>query len=350
MVPERDSSLYECFPPTTNGQIYQTFRPLRRGSTSSAISVPNLTALANTRHNSNSSSNEADEDFSSSSMNSNPTINGTDDNGIGIYMTPSLSISTTNMSTFKCSSTTTTTMNSGPSKPSEVKRRSNHRKQIYAALNCNQHAVTAVIPENETPILSVVPPPPPPPPPPLPKEKPFASPSTNRPSNFQEQIEQAKSRLKKVHTDTSSNVNGKENPRLPPAPQKAPSPIYDLAEVKNIIIEDRTNVHEFPPPPSPSTLHRPIHSGITDPRLDANFSSVIAQRAAASKARRHDHLTDLEQQSHGLPPSTTFFNSCVTTNRMKSPLTTNSKYIVSRMCFFPLNLILLSVLQRYHHY
>lgn len=326
IVPERDSSLYDCFPSTNNGQIYQTFRPLRRGSTSSAVSVPNLVALNNARHNSNSSSNEADEEFSSSSMNSNNQlmVNGTEDNGIGIYMTPSLAMSSTNMSTFKSS---TTVNNVYPSKPSEIKRRSNHRKQIYAALNYNQNPSTTVIPENETSSFSNVPPPPPPPPP-LPTDftstKKESSPrkeklvTTNISPDFQGQIEQAKSRLKKVNVEM--NLQRKESPQH----QQLSSAIYSLAEVKNIIIEDRTNIHEFPPPPSPTTIHRPIHSSITDPRLDANFSSVIAQRAAAAKARRHENLTELEYQSNGLPPSTTFFNHCVTTNRIRSNLSTNN--------------------------
>ena len=65
VVPERVSSLYECCrPANNNGPIYQTFRPLRRGLTQSTVSVPNLSVMTtNARHNSNLSSNEANEDF-----------------------------------------------------------------------------------------------------------------------------------------------------------------------------------------------------------------------------------------------------------------------------------------------
>lgn len=59
-----------------------------------------------------------------------------------------------------------------------------------------------------------------------------------------------------------------------------------------------------------------------DPRSDANFSAVIAKRAAESKARRHENPSGLEFNSNGLPPSTTFFNNCVTTNGIPP---TNSK-------------------------
>jgi hypothetical protein len=181
--------------------------------------------MADLRRNSHSSSTEADEE----SMNQS---SAEENNGIGIYMTPSLSLSTTNMSTFKSSPL--------PAKPSDVKRRSNHRKQIYATLNV------------------------PPPAPPLPIE----------------------------------NEEAKMIESAPPL--------------------------GFPPPPSPSTLHRSVPS--LDPRLDGNFSSVIAQRAAAAKARRQDHLLDFESPSHGLPPSTTFFNNCVTTNRIHSYLPASSKF------------------------
>jgi hypothetical protein len=63
-----------------------------------------------------------------------------------------------------------------------------------------------------------------------------------------------------------------------------------------------------------------------DPRLDINFSAVIAQRAAESKARRHENPLGLEFNSNGLPPSTTFFNNCVTTNGIHLNSTTNSKF------------------------
>ena len=184
-------------------------------------------------------------------------------------MTPSLSLSTANMSTFKSSPL----INALPAKPSDVKRRSNHRKQIYAALNAPPA------------------PPPPPPPPPLPIEN--EQPKVVTTGDFQQQIEQAKIRLKKIELDET-------------------------------VIEDRTAVVGFPPPPSPSTLHRSVPS--LDPRLDGNFSSIIAQRAAAAKARRQDQLLDLGSPAHGFPPSTTFFNNCVTTNRIHSFLPTSSKF------------------------
>jgi hypothetical protein len=63
-----------------------------------------------------------------------------------------------------------------------------------------------------------------------------------------------------------------------------------------------------------------------DPRLDINFTAVIAQRAAESKARRHENPSGFEFSSNGLPPSTTFFNNCVTTNGVHQNLTTNSKF------------------------
>lgn len=88
----------------------------------------------------------------------------------------------------------------------------------------------------------------------------------------------------------------------------------------------------FPPPPSPTTLRRSIPSStnsIVDPRLDVNFSAVIAQRAAECKARRHENLFPFEYNSTGLPPATTFFNNCVTTNRVQQPLPNHSKNIVS---------------------
>jgi hypothetical protein len=139
-------------------------------------------------------------------MNSNqiiPPINSTDDNGIGIYMTPSLSLSTTNMSTFK-TTTTTTTANPLPSKPSEVKRRSNNRKQIYAtSSNLSNNSSKIIENENNAP--------PPPPPPPFlenfdAKNKTSSKPPKVEPVNdFQRQIEQGKNRLKKVNTETSSS-------------------------------------------------------------------------------------------------------------------------------------------------
>lgn len=312
IVPERDSSLYDCFT-TTNA------RPLVP-----AVSVPNLSTL---RCNSNSSSNEADEETSLSSMNSNQITNSNEENGIGIYMTPSLSLSTSNMSTFK----TNTIGNTLPSKPSEVKRRSNNRKQHYAATNITTKTI-----ENESPA------PPPPPPPPLPANfdaKPKIEPVVvSKPTpkvepvvanEFQKQIEQAKNRLKKV--DVEIPIHTQTSP-LKQAPSKSfvffrfsfSNSIFILVrptnyrplEMKNIIIEEITPPHGFPPPPSPSTLRRTVTvvPSITDPRLDSNFSSVIAQRAAAAKARRSENSTPFEYNINKLQPSTTFFNNCITTN------------------------------------
>jgi len=198
LVPERDSSLYECFSSSQTQQVYNTFRPLIRGSPSTT-SVPNLSSITtNHRHNSNSSSNEADEESSLSSLNSN--------NVLPIIPISIEENSLSNMSTFK-------TINSNilPSKPSEIKRRSNNRKQIYATLNSNNNNnSSSTITENET--CSSAPPPPPPPPFPVnfdssnkieiqisSKNEPIKS-----PSDFQNQIEQAKTRLKKVDIETTS--------------------------------------------------------------------------------------------------------------------------------------------------
>lgn len=305
IVPERDSSLYDCF---TNS------RPLVP-----AVSVPNLSTL---RCNSNSSSNEADEETSLSSMNSNQItnsqMNSNEENGIGIYMTPSLSLSTSNMSTFKAN-----TMGiSLPSKPSEVKRRSNNRKQHYAATN-----ISTKTNENESSVSVPSPPqapPPPPPPPPLPPNfdaRPKPEPvSVSKPvvkveqvaSDFQKQIEQAKNRLKKVDEEIPIHTNNKSSPQKPP-PIRPTN--YRPLEMKNIIIEEITPPNGFPPPPSPSTLRRSVVvPSMTDPRLDSNFSSVIAQRAAAAKARRTENSNGFEYNINKLQPSTTFFNNCITTN------------------------------------
>ena len=284
MVPERDSSLYDCFTPSQS-------RPLLPAS-----SVPNLASL---RCNSNSSSNEADEETSLSSMNSNQINHSIEENGIGIYMTPSLTLSTMNMSTFK----TSTSQNALPAKPSEVKRRSNHRKQIYAAINFNNYS--SKINENETSV-----PPPPPPPPPLPDNLDMNKKATPM-NDFQMQIEQAKTRLKKIDSETSVQ------PTKTVKPQSNPTN-YRPLEVKNIIIEDLTPANGFPPPPSPSTLRRSTAPSLTDPRLDVNFSSVIAQRAAAAKARRHENPIGFEYNLNKLPSSTTFFNNCITTSGIPS--------------------------------
>jgi hypothetical protein len=118
---------------------------------------------------------------------------------------------------------------------------------------------------------------------------------------------------------------------------RSPSSYYP-GELKNIVIEDAIpSTNGFPPPPSPTTLRRSNqttvgissssqrNSTVMDPRLDGNFSTVIAQRAAEAKARRHENPLGLEFNSNGLPPSTTFFNNCVTTNGVHQTLTPNSK-------------------------
>ncbi|CAF3557332.1 unnamed protein product [Adineta steineri] len=347
MVPERDSSLYECFTNTQNQHVYQRFRPLIP-----AISVPNLSSITNIRCNSNSSSNEADEESSLSSMNSNQIVqqtNSTEENGIGIYMTPSLSLSTTNMSTFKTNNTNNNNNNPLPSKPSEVKRRSNNRKQIYATITSNNKTN-----ENET--SSAPPPPPPPPPPPFPinfnsinkveqpipsvQSKPIKveSITTTTTNDFQVQIEQAKNRLKKIDKETSSKTivsSIKSNGHMKSINKNNSTDVnhYRSSDVKNIIIEELTPSTGFPPPPSPTTLRRTTAAAAAaaqssssstqkpsslDPRLDTNFSSVIAQRAAAAKARRHETPIELDYSSNGLPPSTTFYNNCITTNGIQT--------------------------------
>ncbi|UJR38535.1 hypothetical protein I4U23_031202 [Adineta vaga] len=286
LVPERDSSLYECFSST------RTINP-----------------LSNHRCNSNSSSNEADEESSLSSLNSNHLLTKTEENPSQIYMSPS----STNMSTFK-----TMNLNNLPSKASEIKKRSNNRKPTYGTLNLNNNNnnnSSTILLENE--ISS------PPPPPPLPEN--FGLPKKTNlnksSSDFQNQIEEAKTRLK---TSSSSDSSPKKIMIQSEHTTKISSPSsFHPNELQSIIIEDLTHSNTFPPPPSPTTLQRSIASltntsqrtpSVMDPRLDVNFSSVIAQRAAEAKARRHENPYGLEFQSNGLPPSTTFFNNCVTTN------------------------------------
>ncbi|CAF5187644.1 unnamed protein product, partial [Rotaria magnacalcarata] len=110
------------------------------------------------------------------------------------------------------------------------------------------------------------------------------------------------------------------------------SDIYNSPELKNIIIEDKISSNEFPSPPSPSTLRCSTATASTnktsliDPRLDTHFSSVIAQRAAAAKARRHENLLELDYSSNGLPPSTTFFNNCITTNGIQTTTIHHHRY------------------------
>ncbi|CAF2809652.1 unnamed protein product [Rotaria sp. Silwood2] len=342
LVPERDSSLYDCVSSSQNQQEYNTFRPLSRGSPSTVI-VPNLLSTTNVRRNSNSSSNEADEESSLSSLNSNhvlPTNQiSIEENSTTIYMTSSLSTNTTNMTTFK------TTSNLLPSKPSDIKKRSNNRKQTYAAFNSNNNNNNNSVPitiENETCSGLALPPPPPPPPPPFPVN--FDVPikiehqtsskceSITTISDFQAQIEQAKTHLKKVNLEILSQKTIVKSLDHPNSNKNHSSSSYYSGELKNIVIEDITPANGFPPPPSPTTLRRstpPVASSsqrnsiVIDPRLDVNFSTVIAQRAAESKARRHENPLGLDFNSNGLPPSTTFFNNCVTTNGVHQNLTAN---------------------------
>lgn len=227
LVPERDSSLYDCFTNGPNASLYGRFRPLIP-----ATSVPNLSSIPSLRCNSNTSSNEADEESSLSSMNSNQMIvqqaAGTEENGIGIYMTPALSLSTTNMSTFK----TAPAPNPLPSKPSEVKRRSNNRKQIYATVNLSNKPI-----ENE-PCGPPPPPPPPfptdftaickpqaPPPPPAALPKPTKVEPVTANNDFQAQIEQAKNRLKRVDVEPPAKPTLKPNGLTKPT-CKIPSSEY----------------------------------------------------------------------------------------------------------------------------
>ncbi|CAF3228137.1 unnamed protein product [Rotaria socialis] len=342
-VPARDSSLYDYFINCQNQQIYNRFQPLIP-----AVSVPNLSSITNIRCNSNSSSNEADEELSLSSMNSNlmaATTNLNEENGIGIYMAPSLSLSTTNMSTFKVTSS-----NHLPAKPSEVKRRSNNRKQTSIAIHSNNNNALLNSIENETFESS----PPPPPPPPFPanfrsinkvepqtvsiieqKKNKIDSALTTTKNDFQMQIEQAKGRLKKINNETSSKsilsstkLNGLNKPihqnNTTNSNHYHSSDMYNSPELKNIIIEDKISSNEFPSPPSPSTLRRSTatvstnKTSVIDPRLDTHFSSVIAQRAAAATARRHENLLELDYSSNGLPPSRTFFNNCIITNGIQT--------------------------------
>lgn len=143
-----------------------------------------------------------------------------EENSTAIYTNPCVSINMTNMSTFKI-----TNSHPLPSKPSDVKKRSNNRKQIYAAFNSNNNNNTISIPiENENcstivnnfSCLSVGgSAPPPPPPPPLPVDFEITTKvehqtkskceSIKSTTDFQSQIEQAKTRLKKVNLETSSH-------------------------------------------------------------------------------------------------------------------------------------------------
>ncbi|CAF0970670.1 unnamed protein product [Adineta ricciae] len=290
LVPERDSSLYETFPSS---------RTLNRQSPSS----PNV------RCNSNSSSNEADEESSLSSLNSTHHPSKTDESNSNIYMSPS----TTNMSTFKITN----------SKPSEVKKRSNNRKQTYATLNSNNNNNNNSGNLSENEILSIPPPPPLPENFDLPKKTETAIPLIKSSSDFQNQLEEAKIRLNKCSSPKKTTMKSSSN-------DSPKTSSFHPNEFKNIIIEDLSPSNAFPPPPSPTTLQRsiasltpPSTSSVVDPRLDVNFSAVIAQRAAEAKARRCENPIGFEFKSNGLPPSTTFFNNCVTTNGVPKNFSTN---------------------------
>ncbi|CAF0935373.1 unnamed protein product, partial [Didymodactylos carnosus] len=399
VVPERESSLYDCFS-AINGnqsqqhqQIYGTFRPLSSSLQTQrhlATSVPNL------RHNSNSSSNEADEESSLSSLNSNqhpqqqnPYIeitNSSTTNTLvssdGIYMTPSLVMNTsTSLTTFKGTAPLAPPPvpppfpPSFPSsidkvKPSDVKKRSMVKKQLlYASLNSNNNNNNnnrdSETTNSDNERQQSMPPPPPPPFPPqlnkltpqhqfsqqpsqikLAHEKPVITTATIvGDGNLQTEIEQARNRLKKpqaiqiVHVPKKETIQSKSIQQRPlstlsngrttsssPSSLNTPPrstilhPSSTYTELKNIVIEDltpSTTVTSFPPPPSPTTLRKnttseqnitltrltneqssslsstksvfslptSLSQGVTDVRHDANFSSVIAQKAAEKQAR-----------------------------------------------------------------
>lgn len=185
-----------------------------RGSPSTT-SVPNLSSTLNLRRNSNSSSNEADEESSLSSLNSNHVLPinqmSVEENSTAVYMTSSVCVNTTNMSTFK-----STNLNSSPSKPSDIKKRSNNRKQSCSTLNSNNNNnIIPIAIENEIcPVPVSLSSPPPPPPPPFPgnfdksvktdNETSSKCETVKSTSDFQLEIERAKNRLKKVDPDTLS--------------------------------------------------------------------------------------------------------------------------------------------------
>ncbi|CAF0795806.1 unnamed protein product [Didymodactylos carnosus] len=413
VVPERDSSLYDCSSTTISGQpqqqqqIYGTFRPLP----SSLQTERNLaTNVSNIRRNSNSSSNEADEESSLSSLNSNQhpknsfvevtssstLTTNTSTASDGIYMTPSLMMNTsTPLTTFKGiaplapPSVAPSFPSSFPSsidkvKPSDVKKRSMVKKQsLHAPLNSNNNNNNrdseTMNSDNEK--QQSVPPPPPPFPSQLNKlsvqqqplqesppqlkhvnEKPVKStPMIVGNGNLQTEIEQARNRLKKPQSiqigqtpkkeivqskpeqqrPLSALPNGRTNQssrsslNTPRSSSNTPRPSLNTprstnlhssstyTELKSIVIEDltpSTTITSFPPPPSPTTLRKniTIEQNITprrspneqslstsspttttksisslatsspviaDVRHDANFSSVIAQKAAEKQAR-----------------------------------------------------------------
>ena len=216
-VPERDSSLYEC---VATSQGFQTFRSVSRNSCQTRP-FGQLNGRNEMRRNSNSSSNEADEESSLSSLNSNQFVcpaageSTTSDEPQTttnlLFTSSSLTVINTNFSTFKSSTMTSTSTSANPARPSDVKRRSNGRKQpstIGPTNNSNPSlATTTSEPNSSTP----------PPPPPLPvdfneersRAKPSSSSSSSSPTDFQNQIEEAKNRLKKIDAEKNENDEGK---------------------------------------------------------------------------------------------------------------------------------------------
>lgn len=150
------------------------------------------------------------------------------------------------------------------------------------------------------------------------------------PSDFKVEIEQAKDRLKKVPLDSSSSSSSSSTTNHPEQ-------------------SSEHNEKDFPPPPSPTTLRRSLNlrpKETVDPRCDANFSTVIAQRAAESKARRHETKFEFDSTCKGLPPSTTFFNNCVTKNRSDLRSNFNRRFSPSESVLFDSNVF--SAFQQTH--
>lgn len=218
LVPERDSSLYESVSTNQQGiSGYQTFR-------SQVKLHSNSTGRNEMRRNSNSSSNEADEESSLSSLNSNQFICQTfesqqDEQQTNLlYSNSSLTIINTNLSTFKSGTT-----NGNPSRPSDVKRRSNGRKQPpnIVQMNNSNPSLTTNSSSSSPPVGPSTPPPPPPPPLPLDfnqkkifLDQPKISDDEkltrkSSPTDFQNQIEEAKNRLKKIDGETIENDESK---------------------------------------------------------------------------------------------------------------------------------------------
>lgn len=211
VVPERESSLYDCLTSSQVVQGYQTFRTLTRPSCQT-LSVPNLNGMNHYRRNSNSSSNEADEESSLSSLNSNHFIpinseSSEQDQQQTFHSNSSITVIQTNLSTFR----TTNSSNGIPSKASDIKKRSNGRKQpSNISLSNNSNPSSFTTSTNDSTSLPLPPPPPPPPSSSTEEEKKILNENENSKENastsdFQSQIEEAKNRLKKVDGEKNSN-------------------------------------------------------------------------------------------------------------------------------------------------